>query len=159
MLETHLSITQKSLLYAIKAFVGTAFCWYALRMAGIPDPIWAVITVLIVSDPDFTTTITLSKTRLINTIVGCLVGIISLLIFGYSPLLCLISSSITMLIITSLKSYLTNWRLAPVTVAIVIDAGRQASTKSGAIQYALMRVERFRAGASSRYYWPMPAHG
>ena len=43
----------------------------------------AVITVMIVSDPDLSTAVGLAQARIINTSVGCLIGFASLALFGY----------------------------------------------------------------------------
>jgi len=144
--QNHFTLTQKSLLYAVKTLLGAGICWYALAWLGVDNPIWAVITVIIVSDADLSGTATLAKARVINTAVGCASGVLSLLFFGYSPLICLLTAAVTVLFVTSLQYYPANWRLAPVTVVILMDAGRQAVDKQAAILYALMRTVEIGAG-------------
>ena len=124
----HFSLTQKSLLYAAKTLLGAAICWYGLAWAGVTNPIWAVITVIIVSDADLSGTPTLAKARRHQHHCGVWSGITSLLLFGYSPGGCILTAAITVLLVTSLQYYPANWRLAPVTVVILMDAGRQAAT-------------------------------
>lgn len=144
--RTHFSLTQKSLFYSAKTFLGAAICWYGLAWLGVANPIWAVITVIIVSDADLSGTATLAKARVINTAVGCASGIVSLLLFGYSPLICLLTAAVTVLFVTSLQYYPANWRLAPVTVIILMDSGRQAVGKETSILYALMRTAEIGVG-------------
>jgi len=144
--NNHFSLTQKSLFYAAKTLLGAGICWYALMWCGVANPIWAVITVIIVSDADLSGTAALAKARVINTAVGCLSGIVSLLVFGYSPMICLLTAAITVLFVTSLQYYPANWRLAPVTVIILMDAGRQAVGKEEAILYALLRTAEISVG-------------
>ena len=141
-----LSIPQKSILYASKTFLGGAICWYGLTALGMPHPIWSVITVMIVSDPDLTTTRTLVAARIINTLVGCAVGLLAMLLFGYSPLVSLAAAAVTVLLITAIKDYPTNWRLAPVTVVILMDAGRLAANHRDQITYALLRAGEITIG-------------
>lgn len=147
-MSAHFSSLQKSFLYASKTLLGSAICWYGLSWCGIQNPLWSVITVLIVSDPDITTTITLARVRVINTIVGCAMGLLSLLVFGYSPLTALLTAAFTVLIITSAKFYPTNWRLAPVTVMILMDTGRQTVEHEQNIRYALMRAGEIGVGCA-----------
>lgn len=130
---------QKAFLYASKALIGCVIAWYGLQSLGIDNPIWAVITVMLVSDPDFNTTRELAQARIINTIIGCAVGLSMLLVFGYSPQLALVAMALTVLIVTSIPQYPTNWRLAPVTVLILMDAGRLAANHTQEVHYALLR--------------------
>jgi len=141
-------LIKKSLLYASKTFAGAALCWYGLVAFGMKDPIWAVITVIIVSDPDLKTTRMLAKTRAINTAVGCFFGLTSLLIFGYVPWICLLTAAVTVLAITLIEHYPSNWRLAPVTVVIIMDAGRQAAGRQDEMTFAIMRMIEIGVGCA-----------
>jgi len=144
--------TKESLFYSAKTLLGAGICWYGLRISGVNNPIWAVITVIIVSDADLSTTATLAKTRVINTVVGCISGIIGLSLFGYTPLICLLTAAATVLLVTSIEHYPANWRLAPVTVVIVMDAGRQAVGKESEIFYALTRAGEIGLGCVVALY-------
>ncbi len=139
---------KRSLRYASRTLIGAAICWYGLRWAGITNPVWAVITVIIVSDPDIATTAELAKARAVNTAVGCLVGLIILLVLGYSPLGAIIGAALTVMAVMLIDRYPTNWRLAPVTVIIVMDAGRLAQTHAEEISYALLRMVEIAVGCA-----------
>ena len=138
----------RSLRYASKTLIGSVICWFGLVWAGIADPVWAVITVMIVGDPDITTTAELAKARAINTAVGCVVALSVLLVFGYSPLAALIAAALTIMVVMLIDRYPTNWRLAPVTVMIVVDAGRLAQTHGEAIQFSLLRMAEIAVGCT-----------
>ena len=148
MLNCHFSLTQKSLFYSAKTLLGSCLCWYTLTLFGVDNPIWSVITVIIVSDADLSTTANLAKVRVINTAVGCVSGLISMLLFGYSPLGCLLTAAITVLFVTSLQFYPANWRLAPVTVVILMNAGSQAVGKQAEIILALQRAAEIAMGSA-----------
>lgn len=141
-----LLLRHKSLLYASKILLGAMIAWYGLSWCGIENPIWAVITVIIISDPSLTTTFDLAKARAINTVVGCTFGLSSLLLFGYSPLSTMLTVTLTVMIVTMIERYPTNWRLAPVTVIILMDAGRLATTHEEEIRYVLMRAGEIGVG-------------
>ena len=131
---------RRALLYASKTLLGGLICWYGLIALGVSDPVWAVITVMIVSDPDLSTAVGLAQARIINTSVGCLIGFASLALFGYSPLLPLVAAAVTVSIVILIDHYPTNWRLAPVTVYILVDAGRMAATYAEELELALKRA-------------------
>lgn len=148
MLHAPLSLTQKSLLHASKTFIGAVLCWAVLHWLGIPNPIWAMITVVLVSDPDLTTARTLVAARVTNTIVGCAVGLTALLLFDFSLWVALAAVVLTILVITSIEHYPTNWRLAPVTVLILFDAARNAASPQEEIHFALLRAFEIGLGSA-----------
>jgi len=141
-------LNQKSIIYASKIFFCTMICWYGLILIGIQNPIWAVITVFVVSDPSLTTTFGLAKVRIINTIVGCIFGLSSILFFGYSPLTMILTAVITVFCVNLITRYPVNWRLAPVTVVILMDAGRLATTHEEEFHYVLMRLLEIGVGST-----------
>lgn len=142
------SLTQKSLFYTTKTFLGGAFCWWVLTALHVPNPIWAVITVILVSDPDLSTAKSLVTARVVNTLVGCCIGLVALLLFGYSPLVAMLTASLTILLIMSIEHYPANWRLAPATVIILMDAGRLAHSHAEEIHYALLRASEIGLGCA-----------
>ncbi|GAB1583334.1 FUSC family protein [Phyllobacterium phragmitis] len=139
---------RKALTYASKTLLGALICWYGLLLLGVANPIWAVITVMIVSDPDVTTTLNLAEARAINTAVGCAVGLATMLLFGYSPEASLFAAAFTVFVIMLIDRYPANWRLAPATVIILMDAGRLASSHREEITYALLRLVEIAVGCA-----------
>ena len=137
---------QKAVVYSSKILLASLICWYSLSFAGVTNPIWSVITVLVVSDPNLNTTLGLSKVRAINTLVGCAFGISSIFLFGYSPLVMILTAAVTVLFVNGVSRYPANWRLAPVTVVILIDAGRLADSHAAELHYAWMRVSEIAIG-------------
>lgn len=141
-------IRHKSVLYSTKIFVSSALCWYGLKLVGVDNPIWSVITVFVVSDPSLTTTLALSKVRVLNTVVGCVFGLSSIFLFGYSPLIALLTAAVTVMAVNMIAKYPVNWRLAPVTVMVLMDAGRLATTPAEEGKYVLMRLVEILVGCA-----------
>ncbi len=135
------------MLYASKIFVGALICWGILLLCGIENPLWAIITVVLVSDPDLNIARTLVIARVINTIVGCTVGFIALTLFGFSLPVAIITITLLVLLITSIEHYPVNWRLAPVTVLILLDASRNAANAHEEIHFALLRAIEIGVGS------------
>ncbi|PZQ43432.1 MAG: FUSC family protein [Micavibrio aeruginosavorus] len=132
--------SHKSFRYSSKIFLASLICWYGLKLCGIENPIWSVITVFVVSDPNLHTTYDLARVRVLNTLVGCLFGLISIYLFGYTPLICLLTASFVVLVVNLIERYPVNWRLAPVTVVILMDAGRLAQSPAEELSYVMMRL-------------------
>jgi hypothetical protein len=65
-----------------KILSGCLILWYGLRALGIEEPYWAMISLIIVTEPDMTVAKANFRARLINTISGCIVSCIALVIFG-----------------------------------------------------------------------------
>ncbi len=147
MARYQLSLTQKSMLYASKIFIGALACIGILALLRVDNPLWAIITVVLVSDPDLNTARTLVIARVINTIVGCTVGFIALTTFGFTLPVAIITITLLVLLITSISNYPANWRLAPVTVLILLDASRIAATAQQEIHFALLRAIEIGVGS------------
>ncbi len=142
-----LAFSHKSFIYASKVMIASLICWYGLILFGITNPIWAVITVFVVSDPDLNTTFGLAKVRGLNTIVGCTLGLASIFYFGYSPLVMILTAAFTVMLVMRVPRYPVNWRLAPVTVVILMDAGRLAQTHEEEFHYVMLRVMEIGIGS------------
>lgn len=135
-----------SIAYFSIIIVGATISWFILRWIGVDNPVWAIISVALVSDPDSQAATTLVKTRVINTLVGCFMGLLCLLVFGYSLFAMLATVGVTIFLVTSYAHYPANWRLAPVTVIILMDAARQAVTYSEQMYFALLRAGEIALG-------------
>lgn len=134
------------LMFILQIALSATLVWVFLRMAGIPNPYWAVITVCVVAEPDFSQAISLSKARVINTMVGCAVALIFLSAFGSSFASVLAAMSATTLCVVAIERYPTSWRLAPATTVMLMMAAPSTGLTTEA-QFALMRAGEITAGA------------
>ncbi len=58
---------------------------------------------------------------------------------GYSPVISLFAAAITVGVVVMIDNYPSNWRLAPATVVIIMDAGSAAQTSDQELWLALSR--------------------
>lgn len=144
----HFSHPGRALHYASQTLIGCIISWFVLRGAGIEHPIWSMMTVFIVSDPDIHTTLSLARVRALNTAVGCAVGMAMIWFFGYSPVLSLFAAAITVFFLVMIDNYPSNWRLAPATVIIIMDAGSAAQTRDQELWLALSRLGEITLGCA-----------
>src|SRR5512143_3565049 len=85
-LERH-GLTHDHLLglrFAINVFIATTIVWSTLRAISDSNPIWAIASMVAASDPQPEEARRLFRSRLINVLVGCGVGICLLLLGGGS---------------------------------------------------------------------------
>lgn len=116
------SFNIKSILYAVRIVLGCLIVWYSLFFVEDMKKIWAIISVIVISDPDFTALREATVSRVVNTIVGCLVGLVFVYFAGGSVISLLAGVAVSVIISTSFKNYPASWKLAPCTVSIVIMA-------------------------------------
>jgi len=136
-----LILTNKSLLYAFRIVIGCLIVWWSLNAVGDAKKIFAVISVIVVSEPDPDLLRKSAVSRIINTLIGCALGLLSMSVLGINLWSLMIAITISVLISTSFKNYPTSWKLAPATVAIlIVPAITEHEPYSLAMQVALVRT-------------------
>jgi uncharacterized membrane protein YccC len=78
--------------------------------------------------------------RLINTLVGCAVGLIFLTVGEPTPWRLPFALAITVLLASYVVRIQVMWRQAPITAAIVIAGGLSMHSKIGGVENGLQRV-------------------
>ncbi len=135
------SFSNKPLLYALRIVLGCSIVWFSLLQIKDSKEIWAFISVIVVSDPDFDNVRSATISRVINTITGCVLGLIFLYLVGVNFGALITAIAVAVFISTSFKNYPTSWKLAPTTVAIVmIPAITEAASWKEAMEIALART-------------------
>jgi Fusaric acid resistance protein-like len=99
--------------YAFDVLLGTAFLWFLLRYLGDRNPVWAIISFIVVSDPSIEVTRPAFLTRITHTLMGCIVGIVSILIFGATDWMLPIALTATALVCTLPAKRPSSRKLAP----------------------------------------------
>ena len=113
-------MTRNSLLYVFRIILGCLISWYALMLLHIDKREWALISVIIVSEPDFNNLRNNTVSRVINTLAGCAIGLLFIFLTGITFLSMMLAVGASVLISTSFPKYPSAWKLAPVTVVIVM---------------------------------------
>ncbi|MGH8446356.1 MAG: FUSC family protein [Solimonas sp.] len=144
-----LFITPKNnaLLYAVKILTGSLLLWFGLRAAGIEQPYWAIISLITVTEPDITQAKDNFRARIINTLTGTVIACITLVVAGPGFVALMVAVSAAVLLAMFVQNYPANWRLAPVTVVVVISAAVNGNGLHAELDYALLRVAEVLAGS------------
>jgi len=126
--------------FAINVLIASSIVWFTLGALHDSSPIWAIASLVAASDPEPQQARQLFRSRIINVVVGCVVGFVFLLLGSGKPRMVPVALAVTVLISTYLVRVKTMWRQAPITAAIIIAASlASASTKVG-LERGLHRV-------------------
>jgi uncharacterized membrane protein YccC len=147
-MEFHFITPRKNaLVYIIKILSGSLILWYGLRALGLQEPYWAMISLIIVTEPDMTVAKANFKARLVNTISGCVIACLSLVLFGTSFFAMLIAMTLAVIVAMLWQNYPSNWRLGPVTVVILMSAAFSGGGMDEELHLAFLRVSEVMAGS------------
>lgn len=127
--------------FAINIGLATFIVWTTLRYIHDTNPIWAIASMIAASDPEPKEAGKMVKARLINVMVGGVIGLLFILIGGVREWLLPIAMIVTVLVSSFLVRIKTMWRQAPVTAAFVIASGilHDRSTHT-ALNYGLHKL-------------------
>ncbi|WP_343584302.1 FUSC family protein [Herbaspirillum sp.] len=139
---------KNALVYLVKILSGCLVLWYGLRAAGIEEPYWAMISLIVVTEPDMTVAKANFRARLINTLSGCVVSCIALVIFGPTFLAMLVALTAAVVVAMLLQNYPSNWRLGPATVVILLSAAFSGNGLNQELHLAFMRVGEVIVGSA-----------
>jgi uncharacterized membrane protein YccC len=135
------SLNNNSFLYAFRICLGCIIVWLTLNYFHDSKKIWALISVILISDPDFDNVRNSTVSRVINTLTGCILGIFFIYFTGVNFWSLMLAITVAVIISTSFKKYPSSWKLAPVTVAIIMaSAISEDSQLKGAMQIAISRT-------------------
>lgn len=131
---------QSSVAYAVKVLLGGGICWYIMHLIGIPQPKWAMVTVMLVTDVSAHWNPDAYSARIIDTALGCIVGMFALVLFGCSIFVAMFAVAATITVVLPVVNYPSHWRLAPAMVMIVMaeDMGMVCDASDHAA--AMLRV-------------------
>jgi len=138
---SYFSIQSKEISFALRILIGCTIVWFTLDYFHDAKKIWAIISVITVSDPNFNAARENAKARLLNTLMGCILGLLFIYLFGIGFWQLMIAVTVSVIFSTSFKKYPSSWKLAPVTVVILMIPPLSGSeTIKDAMSIALNRT-------------------
>jgi uncharacterized membrane protein YccC len=126
--------------YAVRIFIGTTTVWLLLRSVGDTDAVWAVISLIVVTEPQMQTAWLALESRIVNTVIGCTTGLICLLLAGPASWVLPLALTATVLVCTYVVRLSSSWRLAPATAALIIASGVVEQSRISGAEVALHRA-------------------
>lgn len=132
--------------YALRMFFGTLVLWEIFGLAGDHAPVWALVSMVMVSEIELHASVLATFHRVAHMAVGCGVGLVFLMAWhpGIWPLAiaCACSAAVSFY----LMHIGGNWRTAPVATVIVIGAGFIHFTKNAGLHEAVIRTVEILGG-------------
>jgi uncharacterized membrane protein YccC len=150
--------------FAVNVFVASAILWYLLRHVADTNPIWSIASMVAASEPQVKEATRMFRSRIINVLVGCVVGLVFLLVGGASEWKLPLALAVTVLVSSYVIHIQTMWRQAPITAAIVIAAGLTHHSKVSGVEHGLHKVAEVLLGCVMglcvswimAQVWPLP---
>jgi len=68
--------------FAINVFIASAILWYVLRHIADTNPVWAIASMVAASEPQVKEAKRMFRSRMINVLIGCVVGLLFLVVGG-----------------------------------------------------------------------------
>jgi uncharacterized membrane protein YccC len=134
--------------YALRIILGCTVAWYVSHFMGINNALWALVSVIIVTEPEPSAAWLAFTSRIVNTMIGAAIGLPLMYFLGPSFWPALLGITISVVICTQLTSVPGSWRVAPITVAIVMTPSVLGASRSAGIRTAMDRTEEVLIGSA-----------
>jgi len=152
--------------YAVSLFVATTVLWIAVKEIGDANPIWAISSMVATSDPLMKQALQTFRGRIINTLLGCAIGLLFVAL-GRTEWQLPFAMAVTVLLSSYVIRVPAMWRQAPITAAIVIAGGLQHHDKLTGLEQGVHRVAEVLLGCVVGIAvawllskaWPLPESG
>ena len=131
--------------YAVSLFIATTALWIIVKEIGDANPIWAISSMVATSDPQVKQAMSTLRGRVLNTLLGCAVGLIFVWL-GRTEWQLPFAMATTVILSSYFIRIPAMWRQAPITAAIVIAGGLQHHQKLTAMEQGLHRVSEVLLG-------------
>ncbi|MCC6195606.1 MAG: FUSC family protein [Burkholderiales bacterium] len=125
--------------YAVSMFIATTILWFLVKAIGDANPIWAISSMVATSDPQLKQALSTFRGRILNTMLGCAVGLVFVAL-GHTAWQLPFAMAATVILSSYFVRVPAMWRQAPITAAIVIAGGLQHHQKLTAMEQGLHRV-------------------
>lgn len=126
--------------FALNVFVSSLIVWFGIPMFSHANPIWAIASMIASSEPVVKRGIEMFRSRLINTLLGCAVGLLFVAVGSPSSWKLPFALAVTVLLSSYIVRIQVMWRQAPITAAIVIAGTLSEHSKIVGIEEGLRRV-------------------
>jgi len=150
--------------YAVSMFFATAVLWVCVHELAKANPVWAISSMVATSDPLMKTAVMILRSRIINTLVGCAIGLLFILIGGDRIIALPFAMATTVLVSSYIVRIQTMWRQAPISAAFVISAGLEHHSRITGFRAGLQRMSEVLFGCLIgllvawlvSVVWPLP---
>lgn len=126
--------------FSANIFIATTLLWLILRKFADLNPIWAISSMIAASDPVVKTAMKTFHGRIVNSLLGCAVGMLVLVIGGSNEWKLPIALSAAAFLSAYVVRVPIMFRQAPITAAIIIASELERHSKIHGIELGARRV-------------------
>ena len=126
--------------FSANIFVATTVLWIIVRKFAGLNPIWAISSMIAASDPVVKTAMKTFHGRMVNSLLGCAVGMLVLVVGGSNEWKLPIALAAAAFISAYVVRVQVMFRQAPITAAIVIASGLAHESRMSGVEYGLHKV-------------------
>jgi uncharacterized membrane protein YccC len=126
--------------FAVNTFISSIIVWIGIAEFSHADPIWAIASMVASCEPVVKQALKMFRSRLINTAVGCAIGLLFVSIGQTTPWKLPFALAISVLISSYIVRIPVMWRQAPITAVIVIAGSLTEHSKIVGVEVGLRRV-------------------
>jgi uncharacterized membrane protein YccC len=126
--------------YAVSIFFATAVLWILVRKMSEANPVWAISSMVATSDPAMKQAVLILRSRIANTLLGCMIGLLFIAIGGTKLITLPLAMAVTVLLSSYVVRIPTMWRQAPISAAFVIAASMQHQSRAGGLAAGATRM-------------------
>ena len=153
--------------YAARILVSSSLLWFILTVIAEQNPIWAISSMVAVTEPDVRLARSNFRARIANTAIGGVMGLGFLLVAGPRAWVLPIAMAATVLVSSYVIHVQTYWKIAPITAALVMASSLQRHTRVSGEEAGLRRLGEVMFGSAVAVVvalvfsklWPPPNSG
>ncbi len=126
--------------YALSITIATTVLWVSVHELARSNPVWAISSMVATSDPLMKQAISTFRGRIINSLVGCAIGLLFIAIGGTRVITLPLAMAVTVLVSSYVVRIPTMWRQAPISAAFVIAAGLEHQSRINGLEAGGFRM-------------------
>ncbi len=134
--------------YAIRMLISGLIVWLILAVALKVDPLWGLISSVVVTEVKVESAWNAFVSRLLNTAIGSLVALGFLKFAGASEWSVLVAMAVSVIVSSDLVKVPISWRIAPITTAIVMLPAYASHSTHAGLTAALQRTGEVLVGSA-----------
>ena len=134
--------------YATRMIISGVLVWLILSAGLKLDPLWGVISAVVVTEVKIESAWKAFVSRMLNTLIGCVVALIFLKVFGSSEWSVLGAMAVAVIVSADLVKVPISWRIAPITSAIVMFPAYASHSAHLGLEAAMQRTMEVVVGSA-----------
>jgi uncharacterized membrane protein YccC len=134
--------------YAIRMLISGVIVWLILAAAFKVDPLWGLISAVVVTEVKVESAWNAFISRLLNTLVGSVIALVFLKFGGASEWSVLAAMAVATIVSADLVKVPISWRIAPITAAIVMLPAYSTHSAHSGLSAALQRTGEVLIGSA-----------